>query len=206
MDNFLCEVEHIEHLLGQDPISKAEKITGAKLGDSATDALAFALTQQRRSQLKKSLEKAGDTHMGMSFSAFYTSVLANGFQSVLEIPFKNDQYKDHLSILWNPLGVILKMDSFTGQINSAEMFYNWVPKASTTTVYVGPHDVRDGLRYSLYLLQKSGTFQCPWTVKPKLTLNHHQEAQALSSEAYASFQDARLKEIPQNIRVLIDVG
>jgi len=98
-----------------------------------------------------------DTHMGMCEADFVLVANDLGFLITLGEPFDVDDRKETFMVMWHPAGVLLKYDTYFGNINSASIFYNWephnkaiisakgAPKLTSSGIwYPSPQDIREG--------------------------------------------------------------
>lgn len=179
--------DRIGELLRFDPLDAAEKLTG---GDYKTDesvmALGFAMHMDHAARKAAALKSTQDTYWGIPFDDALRVFESEGFGIVLDEPFVGKGYGDEpdrserFVVMWNPLGVLLYVDSYGGDINGGGMNYairfdakpedvDWSIRSSsmwvnfdTDPVMVGHHDVREGFRYKFGRLRDAGTFVTPW--------------------------------------------
>lgn len=207
----------IEQALNFDALSHAEELTGNSYKtDADTEWLGVAL-HLAHSQTKRDLLKgAGDTYWAQPMPEWMAVVEGLGFElvHVEPIPSTEDVYR----IWWRDDGLLLKADSYWGDksVNSASVVFNFDgPRNSMhqcsngfagerdgRQVWYGDRDAREGLRFALDRMERTGRFVRPWVKTPFLWLLHYQDAKAKGYD-HQAITKARIAQLPAHIQECI---
>ena len=207
-------------LMDIDPIDDAERDTGKDASDPATGALGFAYMKDKHARLNEMLAMNDDTQFQNEVKNYFRIVKSEGFNPVLEVPFKSrDSIDESLFIFWHPTEFLLLVcDTWGGRhhhINSANVYFNWLPKEKkcvfpphasggmgsrtdeTDFTFSGHYDAREAFRYKLWWLRTHGK-TIRWKYQPFLWLLHHGD----TAEAYNydAIMEARLAQLPNEVR------
>lgn len=205
--------------LAFDALLAAEKVTGHSYKeDRATSALGFAMHTLHVEKKRRLLSDSGDTHFSSTWDEQMGVFADLGFAVVLEDEFTGRAYDpepapaERFVILWHPDGILGKCESYnwTGR-NTAVIYYNvrphdrndfWHATSSGRFhdgVWVGDHDVREGLRFKLDRLRSVGEFVSPWIERPFLWLLTYAEPDEIGYD-YRAITEGRLSRLPAHVR------
>ncbi len=209
--------DQIKEMLSFDAFSQAEKLTGKNCnGDETTSDIGILLALQKNRQVHSALESIGDTPFSCRFDEYLRIAKDEGFVEVLNVPFVgHDDRNEAMVIMWHPMGILLKTDSYGEYRNTADACFNWQAiRASGHYGISGTHspddgflgeklDVREGLRYKMRMLKRDGVMLNPWKVKPFMGLLTYMEGRAESRD-YKSINAARIALMPEDVRSAIN--
>lgn len=215
--------ELIEHLLSIDVVTEAEKTTKHKYEEhNLTQRLAALNFIKKNQKLAKELKANQDTYRSMRYLDFINTTMFEGFKPIYNESFSakdgNKIVTEVLLVLYHEAkGILLVAESFGGSmINSADMYYNWVPNQTdkewirgistgefdtTKIVWAGKHDVKEALKYKLDLLQRKGFFISQWVKRPHVWLVNYVEANA--TKDYEAINQKKMKTFPEAVRKAI---
>lgn len=164
----------------------------------------------------------------------FEEVWSNTFIAKANYAGDSDRQDVH-KLLWREDGVLAHVESYSGfevnSTNSAKIYYNWRISDEIKEegeyyrytssghfhresydagefIYIGDHDVREGLRQKLGNLETYGSFVNPWKEQQFIWfLNYAQTREAEKFSAYAEktewYNEINRKvisELPQNVR------
>lgn len=220
--------DEIEKLRTADPFVIAEKITGESYKESElTSSLGMLLHMQKGEQMDALMSLTDDTSNRSSFADYMRISKDIGFEVVYEevSPVNRFGYIDTFYVLWHPDGILMKCESygFTNHVNSASIYYNvagdvallWkaissghIASDGDTSVLVGDHDVREGLRHKIGRLREAGTFRNQWFECPSLWLHPYWEKDLIGKWEYKSpewdaAQARRFSALPEHVQLAI---
>jgi len=216
--------ELIEHLLAYDVITEAEKITMHKYKEhNLTQRLAALNFVKKNQKLAKELKANQDTYRSMRYLDFINTVMFEGFRPVYNESFSAKDYGGKsvtevlLAFYHEAKGILLVAESFGGtMINSAEMYYNWVPNQmdsewiraissgefeKTKVVWAGKHDIKEALKYKMDLLHRKGFFTPQWVKRPHVWLVNYVEAN--TTKEYEKINQKKMSTFPEAVRKAI---
>jgi hypothetical protein len=125
-------------LLYNDPLANAEKITGKSYKDDETTSnLGFLMGIHENMVKDKTLKAIGDTVFSMDWLAYCEMIETFGFGLMI-----NDLSPDggeSLRIYYHEKdGILLCTDSFQGNRNAANAYYNWRPNLKPKEEWADP--------------------------------------------------------------------
>lgn len=218
----------LQKLLQFDGLATAEEITGRSYKEDAdTQSLGFALHMMGTQAKRKALAEAKDTHYGVTFDETVAIYMEEGFQVVHRRDFAGRTYssdeeapQERYWILWHPEGILATAESYQGtSLNMSKIYYNvefpmdLANRYGYTSsghaeralydqgryVWIGDHDVREGLRHTLSRLREVGTFQPKWVERPWLWLLAYSD----DSDNHRAFNESVIAQLPEPIRAAI---
>jgi hypothetical protein len=224
--------DDIESLLRFDAIAEAEKITGKSYKyDGGTAHLGFALSMAGNDLKRQALESSDDTHYGMTYDDALRIYASEGFQVIYSRYFRGRYFseeKDPLEtfrVLWHPDGILATAESYKGKtLNSSKIYYNiefaadlegdgywnYISSGSLDQpayaegrhLWVGDHDVREGLRHKLATLRSVGKFQEKWVSRPFLWFLTYTDTDVPDYD-YKAMNAAVIATFPEHVRTAI---
>lgn len=209
--------DQIREMLSFDAFSQAEKLTGKSYKDDAlTSEVGMMLSFERSSQVHSALKSMGDTPFSCRFDEYLRIAKDEGFVEVLNVPFiGHDDRNEAMIIMWHPMGILLKTDSYGEYRNTADVYFNWQAHRSFGHYGIsGTHspddgflgeklDVREGLRYKMRMIKRDGVMLNPWKVKPFMWLLTYMEDRAESRD-YEAINAARIALMSEDVRNAIN--
>lgn len=211
--------DNLQRLLDTDPLAEAEKITGKSYKeDDETMRLGFGMHALNAAAKERALRAADDTPFTDSWFNTMRVFSELGFSIVHQHKFDGNHPGETFVVLWRPDGVLAKAESYGLNRNTADIFYNWRPAediepwgiASSGSfhresydlgdkVWVGQHDVREGLRHKLARLEENGKFLVPWVGRPFLWLLDYSQPKADGYD-YAAINETVIATLPEHVR------
>ena len=209
----------LAHLLSFDPLAEAERVSGKSYKhDEGTLGLGMLLNLRHAEQKRAALAEAGDTHFSSSWDEQMAVFADLGFTVLLVDQFRGRDYPDdpaspeRYAVLWHPDGILGTCESYrwSGR-NNAKIYYNlnigenrdiWHATSSghlSGDVWVGDHDVCEGLRFKIATLREVGTFLNPWAERPFLWLLTYVEPDVPSYD-YKAITEARIARLPEHVQ------
>ena len=113
-----------------DPLAHAEELTGVSYKeDEGTMSIGFGFQLLKSERMNKLMESTDDTKFSETTEEYIRKIESAGFKSVYSEPFVGeDDSQECLYIFWHDdLSILLIMDTFRGNRNSAKMYYNFSP-------------------------------------------------------------------------------
>ena len=124
--------------------------------------------------------------------SYIKSLESLGFVKVLEIQFevKDEDAPLHKETyyvyFYEKYGIVLTFDTYTGDVNSGDLYYEWIPnnidgknyevtssggytKINDHYIWRGSHDCRRDIRSIINGLKSMGKFQTPWVCNDRIT-------------------------------------
>ncbi len=174
-----------------DPLKAAEELTGKSYkDDEQTDQMGTALHFAHVQNTRRIMEAAGDSHYSIKAVQFQHIIQSNGFELIGEELVESDKCWLHWHAYWRTPGQLLLCEyldwkgssgSRAMSVNSGNCHYNWRPKPEIVddgsvwdmtssgrfyhqepSIWIGDHDVREGIITSLNRLAANGEFIEPW--------------------------------------------
>ncbi len=125
------KTEDIKKVLALDPLAEAEKFTGKSYKeDQGTSDLGMLMHLGHVRKKENLLKSIGDTTFSMSVIDYLKVVTEFGFKELLVEDFYSKKHNTHekLYVMYHyELGILLKFDTFGGQRNGGDFYYNWSP-------------------------------------------------------------------------------
>lgn len=216
--------------LAYDPLATAESITGKDYhDDTETSGLGFVFMLDANQRKTELLRSNADSHMGMEFDSIVMLFTDLGFTPVLTEPFIGEGFggeprPETYMLLWHPDGILGHVESYGTRVNSASIRYNlrtpdgrmppWdvISSGSMTAdgVWVGDHDVREGLRHKLRGLRAHGEFLPTWQTSPFMWLRTYAEKNSAGFDLDGDggvgddITRVRIARLPEQVRDAID--
>jgi hypothetical protein len=145
----------LEKALNFDALDTAEKICEGNCVDP--QPLGFLLHMGNSLRKHDMLKRSGDTYFSMTDGEFVQVANSIGFVIAHAEPFDNNGHSETLIVMYHPEGVLLKMDTYQGNVNGANFYYNWEPHdkkivgspdapklTSSGTWFPSPQDIKEG--------------------------------------------------------------
>ena len=161
----------------------------------------------------------------MKILEYFKLVEEIGFKQALKVDFKGHKDEDEVFyIYWNAKnGILLCFDTYSGDLNSGDFYYNWIPKDrqvgykytssgvfekyNDKVVWVGSHDCRNNIDVNIRNLEENGEFVVPWINKPFLWLLHYKDTKKYSTnKGYKIVNERRIKQLSEKIQIAIKGG
>ena len=181
--------------MSYDPITEAEKITGSSykkegIDGEVTKTLGVSLQINNVAEKNGFMNLLDDTPFSCKTTHFLRIVKEEGFKEVYSEKFqtKYDVVNNEMFyIFYHEDGIILVMDTFHGNRNSAHIYFNLdcdkfpscrggsMGFSKDGKTCVASFDVREGFRLTLKQLRNHGTFIKPWKETPFLWFLHHED-------------------------------
>lgn len=211
----MTDNDDVTRMLSFDPLAEAEKVTGKSYkDDKSTAGLGFFLMQDQNDRKKKVLQSLGDTHFSMKFDDGVRLFEDMGFEIIRTAEFDAGKYaswKTDKSInLWRA-GVLVEMDSYGDSINGGKAWYNWRPAEgryhwdlissggfTDDRVWVGDHDIREGIKHNLSRLEANGELLPVWVKRPFLWLGDREFASV--DNDYTERNEIIISDFPQYVQ------
>ena len=227
----MTQRDPIAEALRYDPLDTAEKLTGKNYKDyDGTTALGMLLGVQNAERKETLLRANNDTHNGITYKDAYELALSLGFEDALYLEFEGNAWGDEpnpieqFRIMWHPDGLLLKLESYQREcVNMIKVFFNIDTSANPNglwdsgvqysggrgngtnpDVLAGDVDVREGLRWNMEALKKSGTLLSKWSSDPFLWLLHYMDTKDKDYD-YKAINAERIALLPQHVREAITV-
>lgn len=173
--------------------------------DEVTLALGMLAHMNNVKVKKEALQEAKDTYYGCSWKYTEEIIEDLGFEQILVRPFLvEDTYaadkKNRLEyqvFYWRKDGILMTAETYGGEngsTNSIHLYYNVEFLSAKDAfsiassghlhresydndrfVWIGHHQIQEGLRYKLATLEQSGMFLPVWLEDPFLYLQHYGE-------------------------------
>ena len=108
--------EKIDKLQKLDPLSEAEKLTGASYKENKlTESIGFLFHMEKNKAMNALMDETGDTKFNDTEEDYLKKVLAFGFESILVEPFISSKgIEERLHCLWHKeKSILLVFDTFT---------------------------------------------------------------------------------------------
>jgi len=123
------ETENVKAMLSFDSLQEAEKITGKSYkDDKITGSLGMLMHIDHETKKSQMLKKMGDTTFSMTSGNYIAIVEALGFELIFKESFLTNDIQEWILIFWQKKNsILLRMDTFRGDRNSATIYYNWSP-------------------------------------------------------------------------------
>lgn len=218
----------LERALATDPIMDFEARTRKSYRDNneAENRAMLASCIGFNLYKEKLLKQAGDTAFSMSGEEYAANIEAFGFVEVYSEPFTADRYgktfEDVLKVYWHPWGLLLRFDTYNGQRNGGNVYYNWKPydgadwhscvssgsfaDADGECIWVGYHDCREALRYNMRQLREHGELLPVWKYRPRtLWITHYADRDICVGKPaeYERLTQDRLAKLPTHVQQAI---
>jgi len=229
----MSEIVNKQHL-DFDPLLTAEQITGKSYKeDDETSSLGLVLHILHNKDKQKRLNESMDTYYSQKENGFMEVVADLGFKKVYSEDFDGNYVKDELAVWVLKEGVLLVTETFgwssekERSINKASIYYNIEPldgdpnsiypclqsggfhkNPDGKLIWVGNHDVREGLRFHVNQLRKYGRFVTPWFEQPHLHIFPYIIKGPENDHRYHWYTDAnniRLKALPDDVKKMFGI-
>lgn len=143
-------------------------------------------------QVKNIITVTEDTGFSNSVVSYKAIIEKQGFKQVLYLPFtrKDTGANDSLQVWFKQdEGLLLRIDTYGNQINSADIYFNWKLKGrhshtfgisghcvgEKSDIWVGSTDAREGFVRKLTGMRAVGKFITPWVKQWHLWLLHGED-------------------------------
>lgn len=215
--------KQIEKILKRDALDETEKMTGSSYSDSPfTQQMALLNHLEAVAHREAAMLLTGDTAFSNKLDYYMKAASSIGFKKVLELPFavksdwderpRNETY----FIFWRD-GILLSFDTYSSDhVNGGNFYYNWKGDrsknhgilssggaAEDTSIWVGSHDCREGLKFHIRQLEQAGEFMKKWVERPFLWLLHHGDTANDKVYDHESINAKRIAMLPREVREAI---
>lgn len=209
----------INNLLKFDPVDFVEKNfeDGEKIG------LALSLSVSKNAAVQDIMRENEDSYHSMKVEDYLKVVQMEGFEPIFTHHFANsngDGMETMYIMYKKPEGILLVFDTYYGNVNSGNFYYNWVPKNNDSFKYTasyssvdlgdgclliaGYHDCREAIRFKIRMLKEHGEFLQNWVKRPFLwLLCHGDRDKAGEYLPYEEINEKRISAFPEGIRKAI---
>jgi len=208
--------QNVKDALSFDPLDTAEKITGLRCDeDQNTIGVGVALSTFNSDVKKSILVETKDTHFMMLFSEFLSVATDLGFKEILRDQIQDS--KDVFIIMYRP-GILLKCESYYdgSVVNSANMYLNYkgpnegmfhysggyVCDADGQSVWEASFDVREGLRFTINMMEEKGQILESWVERPFLWLLDYNHTK-IEGYDYNAINAGRISRLPSEVQRMI---
>ncbi len=212
----MSDKKKITELLKEDPLVKAEKITGLSSQNSTVTAfLGMAFASDLADKKHNALMQSGDSTGGDDVNDYIKIIESIGFKEILKFSYATHSYAEHLFVYWNcEHSVMIEFETYQSSIiNSATMHYNWRPNIADQYypytgsgqpidgVYVGYNDVREGVKHQFNNFVENGEFVKKWIKIPQQLwlLTRMDYKKGISSFDYQKSIDRKLAGFPKDV-------
>lgn len=207
----------LESLMRTDPLAEAEKVTGKSYKeDEATSALGFLLHLANVEAKQRAAAASDDTHYSSSLEDTLRIYRELGFTELLLDRFEgSDGAPETYRILWHEDGILATVESYqTTHRNNTKIWYNvrfpdgagWPVTSSgqylDDHVWVGDHDMREGMRVKLAGLRGAGTFLPVWRKRPFLWLLTYMDSKVEGYD-HKAITEERISRLPEHVQAAI---
>jgi len=134
--------DEIKSVLKFDALSEAEKITGKSYKeDKETESLGFMMHIESSKIKNDMLSYMDDTCFSETESEYLRKVTEFGFELIKKISFKakdwyDEKVNEHFYIMFHDeYSILLTWDTFRGDRNGGNFYYNWIPNKDDTGHY-----------------------------------------------------------------------
>lgn len=183
-------MSEFQDMLNFDAFGAAEAITGKSYKDDEETRNLGMLMHMRHTEVEKEeLALRDDTYYGVPFTTaltiFHDLGFVDGYERSFVSPLTGDT-ESHM-VLVHPDGILMNVNSYGDNLNSATMFYQWEHDdevdgqlhmesghysaeaynnpENSRKVWIGSHDARIGIRHTLDVLRNKGRFLSKWVDK-----------------------------------------
>lgn len=215
----------VQQMLDLDPLGEAERLTGKSYKeDPETMRLGFGLHILHAQGKAEELERRDDTSMRTPFAETLRIYTDLGFDVVHEhlFPGTYSDRREAFLVLFRPDGVLAKVESYGESTSTSQVYYNWehpvdgVDRWALTSsghyhtpsydagrrIWIGNHDVREGLRHKLARLEANGRFRTPWIERPFLWLLDFSQTKVKDYDHEAITADV-VSRLPRDVQRVI---
>jgi hypothetical protein len=198
----------LDRLLNFDPLAAAENFTGKSYStDNETMALGFIAVQDSARDKKAALEELKDTYYSCPWSYASEIIEDLGFEQVLVRAFLAHGRTEYHVVYWHEDGMLMTAETYGGEkgtVNSISLYYNvefadsktsWEVTASGhfnreaydagRYVWIGNHQIHEGLRYKVERLKEVGNLLPVWIEDPYIFLDHYGDNNVSTEEVFA---------------------
>jgi hypothetical protein len=206
--------------LAFDPLAAAEAMTGISYKeDDETSMLGLALSLNHNRRKDALLKSSRDTTFSMPFDDHLAVFVDMGFEEVYRQEFDGRYARETYLILWHADGLLATTESFSWSAgdkgrNTAKVYYNYrraagLPGCPLTSsghmegdVWIGYHDVREGMRHTIECLRAEGEFLPAWVARPFLWLLNYAESDKPGYD-YEAINARKIVALPADIQAAI---
>lgn len=222
--------EEIEKAMRFDGLSHAEELSGKDYKtDPLTEAVGVCMVMQNGMHKRQLLEKAGDTYTSMDYEVYRSIVEAEGFVCVHSHTFpssRRDKSQDVYEVFWNEEGLLLTMESYNSNVNTANLYYNIILPCDENrynitssghyykdengsydkNIWVGNHHILEGFRHILNEKIRKHSPLKIWVEQPHVWLIDYSASKSVttvypaSSLRYKEITDDCIASFPQHVQ------
>lgn len=208
----------IGNLLKFDPVDFVEK----NFDGEGVDRLALGLAMGKGAAVQDLMKELEDSYNSMSVEDYLRVVQMEGFEPIFTHHFANSKGDgmETMYIMYKKSdGILLVFDTYYGNVNGGNFYYNWIPKDDSCLKYTssyssididgflliaGYHDCREAIRFKIRMLKEHGEFLQNWVKRPFLWLLCHgdkdEDGKCLPHE---EINEKRISVLPEGIRKAI---
>lgn len=217
----MADFNDVLNALNYDSLYEAEKITGKSYkDDEATMTIGFMGHLGNVERKKALLTAAGDSHYGMPYGDLLYIAEEMGFVPIFEHKFVGKSYcsepapNETFTVLWNAeFGMLMTAESYMGTgLNTGNVYYNIKPNNLETNeffrytgsgctrdgVWVGHHDIKEGVKSRIEALKSVGTFLPVWTERPFLWLLTYMDPEGVYD--HKAINEERISHFPEDVQ------
>jgi len=223
-ETLLPQANSEDEVLSFDALNYAhQQVSEGKEGN----ALGMVLHMGSSKRKQEMLEGLNDTTLNMKTEDYIICIQSIGFKRVLEIPFHTlhcgKERDDTFYLFWHDDGLLLRMDTFSGNRNTADIYFNYSPNDQTRLwdgidgcsggfsgeegkyFFVGSIDAREALKYKLQKIRAQGKFLNPWKKCGFLWLIHYGDTNGkkYGEYDYDAINQERIVMLPKEIQAAI---
>lgn len=202
----------ISEALRFDPLDTARRLTeGTGTGGEEVSKLGMVLAKEHNELKQQLLFESDDSFFNMSFGDFLFLAERLGFAKVLDEPIENTE--DRFTLHWRS-GMLLKLESYRKHTNSATVYFNFkghpldlMPIGSSFLkddvdgegIFFLQQDVREGFRWALERIERTGTILAKWVGEERIWLVDHEQERHKNLD-WMSIIEGRITRLPPEIR------
>ena len=222
-EKFLPPASSVDEVLDFDALDYAEeKMEGPGKGADNLGMFLHLASSRRKHEM---LEGFNDTTLSMKSEDYIARIEEIGFKKVLEVPFHcrhcDEERDDTFYIFWHKDGLLLRMDTFNGNRNSADVYFNFEPNDQTkfwegldgvssggyegeegNLFFVGYIDAREAIKHNIQTIRTHGKFLNPWRRQGFLWLLHYGDTHGKEYDEYdyKAINQERIAMLPKEIQ------
>lgn len=223
-EKLLPQANSIDEVLNFDALDHAFKEAGEGKEGQALGMLLHLGSTKRKEEM---LQGLNDTFFSMTAEDYIARIEEIGFKKVLEIPFHcchcGTERDDTFYVFWHEDGILLRMDTYDGQRNSADIYFNYLPNDQNDLwkgtsgcsggfsgednhlFFTGHRDAREAVKHNIQTMRAHGKFLKPWKKQGLLWLLHYGDTNGkqYGEYDYEAIRNERIAMLPKEIQETI---